>query len=232
MSGFVLKLIAVITMLIDHIGAVLFPDLQIFRIIGRVAFPIFCFLLVEGLLHTKNTGKYLLRLSLFALASEVPFDLAFKGSAVDFSGQNVFFTLALGLLAIYATEKLAEKSKWLLPVGIALTAAVACAAELLHTDYGWYGIAMIAAIYLFRKSRAALSGAMIALILIYSFVIKQGSLLVYEIAALPVILMYNGERGQNSAAVKYGFYAFYPAHLLCLYFLHMFFIPVDFTGIF
>ena len=99
-SGYWLKLIAVISMLIDHTSAVILeqiPGLEapafFMRIIGRAAFPIYCFLLVEGFYHTRSRAKYAGRLFLFALISEVPFDLAFSRRMWDFSSNNVFFTL-------------------------------------------------------------------------------------------------------------------------------------------
>ena len=125
LSTFTLKLIAIITMVIDHTGAIFFPDQMWLRAIGRIAFPIFVFLLVEGLFNTSNIKKYLTRLGIFALISEIPFDMAFykarfgvdfltdlKGATQDMQildlfirrlikHQNIFFTLFLGLLAIY-----------------------------------------------------------------------------------------------------------------------------------
>ena len=96
-NSFQLKWIAVITMIIDHTGAVLFPDDMVFRYIGRIAFPIFCFLLVEGFFHTRDVRKYMLRLGLFALISEIPYDLAFRDTVLEFEHQNVFFALLLGV---------------------------------------------------------------------------------------------------------------------------------------
>ena len=115
-SGYWLKLIAVISMLIDHTSAVILeqiPGLEapafFMRIIGRAAFPIYCFLLVEGFYHTRSRAKYAGRLFLFALISEVPFDLAFSRRMWDFSSNNVFFTLLFGLLVIWGVEGIKQK---------------------------------------------------------------------------------------------------------------------------
>ncbi|WP_312694011.1 TraX family protein, partial [Caproiciproducens sp.] len=95
MSSSQLKVLAVVTMLTDHIGAILFPSVLLFRIIGRLSFPLFCFLISEGLLYTANLKGYLERLFFFALISEVPYDLAFHGTVYYPQSQNVFFTLFL-----------------------------------------------------------------------------------------------------------------------------------------
>lgn len=94
----VLKWIAVLTMVIDHVGAILFPDQIWMRVIGRVAFPIYAYCLAEGFRYTSDYRRYLGRLALFAILSEIPFDLAFYGVPFSFAHQNVFFTLTLGLI--------------------------------------------------------------------------------------------------------------------------------------
>ena len=110
-SGYWLKVIAVVSMLIDHTSAVILeqiPGLEnpafLMRIIGRLAFPIYCFLLVEGFMHTRDREKYALRLGCFAAVSEIPFDLAFNGKVLEVGYQNVFFTLLLGLLTMMAYD--------------------------------------------------------------------------------------------------------------------------------
>ena len=115
-SGYWLKVIAVVSMLIDHTSAVILEQISglenpafLMRIIGRLAFPIYCFLLVEGFYHTRSRAKYAGRLFLFALISEVPFDLAFSRRMWDFSSNNVFFTLLFGLLVIWGVEGIKQK---------------------------------------------------------------------------------------------------------------------------
>lgn len=227
-TGSTLKFIALITMLIDHIGAVFlekgvisaynqglpsalsyeeslfFSNLdQILRNIGRIAFPIFCFLLVEGLFHTSNRAKYAQRLFLFALLSEVPFDLAFNYSFLETSYQNVMFTLLFGFLTIWAMEKARE----LHPALLFLPALLGLGAGwLFHGDYNWKGILLIIVLYLF-----------------YAYPLEKtiaGCIcLLWEpwalLAFIPINL-YNQKKGQG---LKYLFYFFYPAHLLALFLL-------------
>ena len=99
-----LKIIACVTMLIDHIGAVLLPQYFSLRMIGRIAFPIYCFLLVEGAHYTKNPGKYALRLGIGMLLSELPFDLAFS-RGWSWGYQSVMVTLLLVFLALKCMER-------------------------------------------------------------------------------------------------------------------------------
>jgi len=209
-----------VTMLIDHIGAAVLARMiiagnvewydlyRLLRLTGRIAFPIFCFLLVEGFCYTKNVGKYAARLCLFSALSEIPFDLAFASKVLEFEYQNVFFTLAIGLLTIMAYKKAGELAninsvaKWFLQLAVAI--AGGCLAELLRTDYGMLGVVVIVAFYALRANRF--------------FQIVAGCILFADnmtawLAFIPVWL-YNGMRGLK---VKWLFYVFYPAHLLILY---------------
>lgn len=222
-SGSTLKLIAVVTMLIDHVAAAVLARLiitgqgtqtlyQIYlgmRDIGRIAFPIYCFLLVEGFEHTRNRKKYALRLFLFALVSEVPFDLAFSGTLLEFGYQNVFFTLLVGLLTIMAFDAVYTKSEWHQAVRVVLLVVIAaggmCLAYLMQTDYDAMGVMVILVLYLTRKIRGLqiLAGCL-------AFCWWE----LPAIVAFIPIAFYNGKRGLK---IKYLFYAFYPLHLLILY---------------
>lgn len=222
MSTFVLKLIAIITMLIDHIGVTLVPQNTllyiIMRCIGRLAFPIFVFLIVEGFHHTKDIKKYLIRLGAFALISEIPFDLAFFGETLEFSHQNIFFTLFLGLLLIYLMSMI--EKKYIKQIFLSnlfdglLTLAFCLIAILLQVDYHFAGILLIVAFYLFRGNKP---------LLILSILIVSGSILgdinILAVLAMIPIAFYNGEKGKNA---KYLFYIFYPAHLLLLALIQIF----------
>ncbi len=213
MSRFQLKILAIVTMLIDHIGAILFPQVVILRMIGRLSFPIFAFLISEGMFHTSNLRKYLWRLFLFALISEVPFDLAFHGTLFYPAGQNIFFTLFLGLAAIiFLQTYLAENSV----IAIALACSMALLAEIFHTDYGWFGVAAVIIFYCFKKFRT--KGVFVFSALVAGYSLLHSSLEIFAVASGIPILLYGGEKGKLKW--KYFFYAFYPVHLLLLYFVH------------
>ena len=198
-----LKCIAVITMIIDHTGAVLFPGELMFRYIGRISFPIFCFLLTEGFFHTKDVRKYMLRLGIFAVVSEIPYDLAFRGTVLEFEHQNVFFTLFMGVVMMYALEKSGEWQVKAVEVFLAMWAA-----DLLCSDYRFKGILLIAVYYFFRERRWIKHGAGAAWNLLWGQIQMYGAL-----ATVP-LAFYNGEKGPS---MKYFFYLFYPVHLLALY---------------
>jgi len=219
MSSSTLKIIALITMMIDHIGASLFPELKILRVIGRVAFPIYIFLLVEGYYKTRDVKKYILRLLVFALISEVPFDLAFNGSVPWFKHQNVFFTLALGLTMIWCAdslEKWENQYKKLAQFGIVMAFAVA--GHLLKVDYISCGIAVIYVFYCLRSDdlMTELRKYVLAALIFFCY---YGKWEMSCIAAFPLIHFYNGKRGIK---LKYVFYAFYPVHLICIWLVGMY----------
>ena len=209
LNSFQLKCIAITTMLIDHTGKVLFPGNMIFVYVGRIAFPIFCFLLVEGFFHTRDVYKYIVRLGVFALISEVPFDLAFRQTLLEIKHQNVFFTLLLGMLLMCALEKTSELQ--IKAVEILLTM---WAAEFLHVDYSYRGILLIIAYYFFRENE----WLKLSVGVMWNFLRNRSSQMYGALAVVP-IAMYNGERGPS---VKYFFYVFYPTHLLVLYILKIY----------
>lgn len=215
MDGTVLKLIACLSMFIDHLGAVCFSGMMGFRIIGRLAFPIYCFLLVEGAVHTHDMKKYILRMGIFALISEFPFDLAFYHRLVYTEHQNVFFTLGLGLLAIWFLEHL-DISDVLYKLLVIIAAGLI--AEFFNTDYGFTGIAVICVFYYLRE-QPQLKYPIAAILLA-----AMGGVEVYAVLALIPILLYNGRRGRQTKVMQYGFYIFYPAHLLLLAVLYHLFV--------
>lgn len=229
-SGSTLKIIAVVTMLIDHLGAAvllyllnnsatLMTDIElraqllvvyrVMRMIGRVAFPIFCFLLVEGFIHTRDRKKYAARLFLFALISEIPFNLAFFDKVFDPLHQNVYVTLLLGLLVMMAADYFKERP-WL--QGLVYAAGLA-AGWLCQADYDYKGVLLIIVLYICRSNRPmqALGGA-----------IAVSWELPAPLAFIP-IYAYNGQRG---ISLRYFFYWFYPVHLLLLWALARFLLPL------
>lgn len=218
LSGSTLKIMAMISMLVDHTGAVLLSSIltgnAFYKVnwvmryfIGRFAFPIYCFLLVEGFQRTGSRKKYIIRLFLFAILSEIPFDLAFHGEMWSLAGQNIFFTLSLGMLMMAGMEEIEKRCRniWMLHIGRVLVfLVIAGIAELIACDYGAHGIIAIALLYLFRKNKTE---QLIAGCVAFAWEITA------PIAFIPVAF-YNGKRG---ISLKYVFYAFYPVHLLLLY---------------
>lgn len=194
---------------------------------GTIAFPIYCFLLVEGFSHTKDIRKYVQRLLAFAVISEIPFDLAIFGR-IDFGYQNVFFTLLLGLLMICAMGK-CEKKEYLavnnakniitqigrafpfVIVQIGTPVFFALMACIIKCDYEMRGILYIFVFYINRSSRL---GQIIAFLIAYA-IINGRFPTIYMFLACGFISLYNGKRGMQLN--KYFFYAFYPVHLFILY---------------
>lgn len=208
-NNFTIKMIALITMLLDHIGYTIFPDMLIFRAIGRIAFPIFCFLEVEAFYHTRSTWNYLIRLCIFALLSEIPFDLAFFGTIYHPQDQNVFITLALGLCALFCLEEMASKRRFAIPFALLFVIAY-----LSNCDYGPGGVLLICMFYQTKDNK--LMQFMLCALIMYLF---YGAFELYGLFAFIPILLYNGKRGPS---IKMVFYWFYPLHLLALYLIEHF----------
>lgn len=238
-SGSTLKLIAVITMIIDHTAAGilgrylsinglgnldnsnvaevqqwvsqnahLFSVYYAMRMIGRLAFPIYCFLMVEGLAHTHDKRKYASRLLLFAAISEIPFDLLFNAKILETGYQNVFFTLFIGLLVLIGMQWVQEHMDRHPVPAFLLRAAVLvagmAAAHFAKTDYAEIGVLCIAVIYAFRQKKV---WQIVAGCIVFAWEFTA------VFAFIPIAL-YNGRRGWN---LKYFFYLVYPVHLLLLY---------------
>ena len=229
LNGFHLKLIAVCTMLVDHLGYTLFPWSLWLRCIGRIAFPIFCFLIAEGCVYTRSRKKYALRLLVFAVLSEIPFNLMSRGAAGDVYHQNVLWTLLLGALMCWLLDWALKKRA---ASSFALTGAVMvsafCLLELLNTDYGGWGMLLVVMFYGVHRapnSPAVKMAAQAVGLAVFAVGVMNGRVITIELWALVALLpiwCYNGQRGYSNRAVQYGFYAFYPVHILILSLIAMY----------
>ena len=220
-----LKLIACVTMFIDHFGRVIVPSFQIpwvvglyyiCRIIGRLSFPIYCFLVAEGMRRTRNAGKYILRLSIGILLAELPYDYLFRGG-FHWGYQSVMVTLTLGAMMLFCMEK-TEKS-WLKAVVILF---FAIAAELCRGSYGAGGIVLIAAFALFDLPLLqTVAFLMVNWQLTSSATVRVCGIpfpiqLLATFSMLPICL-YNGKKQSRSPVIQWAFYLFYPVHLAILW---------------
>ena len=219
MSILVLKIISFITMIIDHIGIIFYPSNDIFRIIGRISFPIFCFFIVEGYFHTKNIKKYLIRILLLGIISELIFDLVFYNQYFYLERQNTCFELFMGLLTIYIFDKLISKYK-VLPIILVFISIIV--SSLLRLDYSYKGIILIFCFYLVNKfdlskiKRILYISLSITIFFFISIISKPNINYLGIFLCLPFLLTYNGKIGYNNKFIKYLFYFLYPLHLLIL----------------
>ena len=138
LSSFVLRLIALVCMCVDHAGLALFPSASAFRCVGRLAFPLYCFLLAQGFAHTRDIRAYARRLLLLACVSELPFDLLIFGRLSSAMEQNVVFSLLLGLLALCAARALSARP---LPCALSILALMLLA-MVTQVSFGWLGVAL------------------------------------------------------------------------------------------
>lgn len=206
-----LKLIAVISMITDHIGFVLFPAQIWMRLVGRLAMPIFSFFISEGFCHTSDRKKYLLRIGAFALISELPFDLAFFGR-FELSSQNVMFTFFLAVAALLAYDFFSKKGGQLwTAAGYISVFIIAIAAFKMKTDYDMFGVILVFIFYFFREKGAFFRNSAAAL---FQMLVKTNIYSNYAALSFFPLMMYNGKKG---AGLKWFFYIFYPGHLLILF---------------
>lgn len=226
LSGAELKLIAIISMLADHVNkALIYPYLEsnhgflafisdVFDIIGRIAFPLFCFMLVEGYFKTRNRKKYLLNLLLFGVISEIPFDMFTTASFFNMNWNNVMFTLALVLVTVWIIDTLKEKMQkrpkalWYL-VSILIVLVMCIVSMSLSLDYEHHAILIGYFFYLFHDM------PVFAIPFGYVSMFKEP----WALLGFGLTLTYNGERGKQH---KMLYYWFYPVHLLILGLLRLY----------
>ena len=240
MTSFMLKIIGVVTMLFDHIGDIISRKVSFsfyFNLIGRIAFPIFSYQLVQGYLNTKDFKKYILRITLFALISQIPFSLFLSTYTNEFV-LNIFFTFLFAILTIFLYKKCNEKFKNNF-LGLLIVVISSIVAHFIKLDYGAFGILLIFVFYFFETEfkdknlkllNINLSTKKIFMtisVLFLSFVKYIPDIIKYPFLTnrylqfslftfLPMlfILFYNHKEGPK---LKYFFYIFYPLHLLILY---------------
>ena len=231
-----LRGLACIFMLSDHLWATLVPGNMWMTYLGRLAFPIFAFQIAEGFVHTKNFRKYALRLLGFALISEIPFNYFYSSRFFNPYHQNVLFTLLLGLMAIKVIDNIKKNHT---PKDIALSALwlllITIASVIGFVDYGLNGVLMVVLFYVCRDFPFAWLGQLVGMLCINIFFF-EGQVIPTEIFgnyveiptqafavfALIPIWLYGGRKGMSNKVMQYGFYAFYPVHMIVLYLIKYF----------
>ena len=229
LDSFRLKIIAAVIMLLDHSWATLFPGQEWLTAVGRIAFPIFAFQTVEGFFHTHDRKNYLKRMFIFALISEIPFNLM-NGGIIYPIHQNVMFTFCLGIIMMMLLEKAKKKSRTVFIIAVVITLPVSFLLGFVtFVDYFGYGLWTVLIFYLFRNVKYGRIAELAGIVCINWFMIgglvfnvpffghmigipEQG----LAILALIPIWLYNGEKGCSGKWAKYFFYIFYPAHMLML----------------
>ena len=210
----VLKYIAVMAMLIDHIGAIFVPQNTaiyiIMRIIGRLTCPIMCYFLVQGYMHTKNRKKYFLRLLIFAIIAQVPYALALKGTLLVLE-LNFLFTLVLSFGVIWVYDKTDNLIVRWLAIILLISLAFFC-------DWGVFAPVLVLLFYIFRNNNSSAIISFAIFVVMYTFLNFNPHdltclLSLATLLAIPLILLYNGEAGRKCAFNKWFFYIFYPLHL-------------------
>jgi len=223
MSSYELKLIAVITMLIDHIGFFFFPQYGILRVVGRLSFPIFAWFIGNGIRYTHDTKLYLTRMVLFGFVSQIPYALSIQLLYPGPVELNIFFTLSIGLAAILLMRK--TDRKWLKFLIVLVSAGLAAA---IPTDYGAAGVLSVVAFYVYHDnikamflSQTAIFGVFYTLPAIYvvtEHLVQSADFIattqIFAVLSVALIALYNGERGPK---IKYFFYLLYPVQFVVFY---------------
>ncbi len=234
-SSGTLHIMAMLFMLLDHLWATVFPYLDFLTCIGRLAFPLFAFMIAEGFYHTGNLKRYIGKIFVFAVISEVPFDLIYGGTVFYPFHQNVLWTFLISLLLMAWMERVRKKNKWIL-TGLSAAGALILGygiGTVTMVDYYGAGVLTVLLFYFLRGKHPVvmllqfagmyfinaglLSGFFYTVTVFgHAFEFPQQA---FALFALPLIWLYSGERGYGKKWFQYFCYAFYPGHLLALYFI-------------
>ncbi|MBQ7372966.1 MAG: hypothetical protein IJW64_00145 [Clostridia bacterium] len=232
LSGNVLKIIACICMAIDHVGAILFPKIRMLRIIGRIAFPIFAFMIAEGCKYTKNRLRYFLTIFLLGVCFQIVYFIAENSLTMC-----IFITFSLSILIIYSLDALKEriinkKSTRSIFIAFAVFCIFVVGAyaicKTVSVDYGFLGVTVpvFASLFNFRKDELSnaviknqtvsrLLSVLCLLIGLIVMCLTKVKIQWYCLLAVPFLILYSGKRGRYN--IKYFFYAFYPVHMVVIY---------------
>lgn len=211
MTIFIIKIIACITMVLDHIKYVYEPSVNFVTLyLGRISFPLFAFLATEGYVHTSNIKKYFQRLIIFGIISQIPF-MIFRMYVGNWMMLNIMFTLILGLIAILIFDKIENKF-----ISIPLVLLIILCGNFFHVDYGAYGVLLIFILYLFKNKKVLLTISYIGVIVLHYYLIGGLNMnnifnIIFTIFPITIILVYNGKLGKK---LKYFYYWFYPVHMI------------------
>lgn len=213
LSGTALKLIAMACMAVDHIGDVFFPSQVWMRVIGRIAMPVFAFCVAEGCFHTHDRKKYLTRLGLFALISEIPFDLVTNGKLLEFGHQNIMATFFWTVLALTLYDRIKgdgkDRKKLAAAVGVLILFAVL--SLVLRLDYSFTAFGIIAIFHCFREKPLWFRNV---IAMSYHLLVRNVGVHFFGLLGFVPLFFYNGEKGRG---LKWLFYLFYPCHLLLIF---------------
>ncbi len=221
-TGNQLKVIAAIAMVIDHIGACLFPQLTVLRIIGRLAYPIFAFMIAEGFEHTKNRKKYLIRMVVMAVFLQLVYAVVVRSAF-----QCIFITFSLSIVLCMLADNAMKRNNTINWALFALAVIVVCfyttvlpdilAGTGFAVDYGFFGVMLPVAVFMARTKNAKLIIFTVMLCLLWTVC---GYIQGFALMTVPLIAMYNGERGRRR--LKNFFYIFYPVHMAVIYLIQLF----------
>lgn len=221
MTIFIIKIIACVTMVLDHIKYAI-PETEgiLTNYFGRLAFPLYAFLLTEGYVHTKDLKKYYYRMIIFAIISQIPFML-FRTLVGEWKMLNIMFTLLLGLIAITVYDK--EKRKY---ISIPIIILLIWMGKILKVDYGWYGVTTVILLYLLKNNKSFIPFSYLLLLIFYYYSrIKSFNFgteiilyILFSWSSTFIMMIYNGKEGKK---LKYFYYIFYPLHMIVIYLISL-----------